>query len=74
MNENEVKDKIIRVYELMNEISELKDNVKERNQELNELYESIGEYLKQSGNEVLKTESGEFALTQSVKYNKKKRK
>jgi hypothetical protein len=71
--EGEVKQKIIRVYELMNEISELKDSVKEKNLELNELYESIGEYLKNSGNEVLKTESGEFCLNTSVKYNKKKR-
>jgi uncharacterized coiled-coil DUF342 family protein len=73
MEEEQVKEQIIRVYELMNEISELKESVKERNQELNGLYESIGEYLKTSGNEVLKTDSGEFALSTSVKYNKKKR-
>ncbi len=69
----ELTDKVIRFYELTNEINELKESVKERNNELNDLYTQFAEYFKQTGESVIHTESGKFELLHTVKYNKKKR-
>lgn len=66
-------EKVNRFYQLTNEINDYKEAIKEKNAEINELYDSFLEYFKQSGKSSITTESGKFELTQTVKYNKKKR-
>lgn len=74
MAEQDLKDKILRIYELMEEISDRKTEIKERNTEMDALYDSIASHLEQSGSTVLETEDGEFELRKSIKFSKRKTK
>lgn len=72
MSNNEIKGYILRVYDLMEEITDRKAEIKERNQELDELYDKIANHLENSGNNILQTEDGEFELKKSIKFSKRK--
>lgn len=73
VTEDEIKAKVVRVYELMDEISDIKESIKDRQAEMDDLYTEIIEYMDETGNSQLKTDDGIFQVKKSIKYTKNKK-
>jgi hypothetical protein len=69
----EMKKKMIRVYDLMDTIYDLKESVKDNQTEMEDLYSEIIEYMDTTGNTQFTTDDGVFELKKSIKYTKKKK-
>lgn len=72
MDNKEIKDKVILFHTLQAEIEELKEAIKGRKTQINDIFGSIKDYLKETGEDTIKTDTGDFSLGSSVKYTKKK--
>jgi regulator of replication initiation timing len=72
-SEQEIKVKIVRIYELMDEVNDLKDSIKDRQAEVDDLYTEIIQYMDETGNSQLETDDGIFQVKKSLKYTKNKK-
>lgn len=71
--EQDIKVKIVRIYELMDEVNDLKDSIKDRQAEVDDLYTEIIQYMDETGNSQLQTDDGIFQVKKSLKYTKNKK-
>ena len=69
----EIKKKMVRVYDLMDTIYDLKESVKDNQTEMDNLYGEIIEYMDTTGNTQFTTDDGVFELKKSIKYTKKRK-